>query len=658
MTPVPARAAVWITAIAALSLGVSTSSDAQAPTIDITSPLGRIASAGAVRIVAQLRAESDEGAIVPVSAVRFFVDDAPVGEDAEGPVYAVDWADENPFAPVTIRAEAVGVDGLVGVDTVTLPALDVTDETSVASVLLDVAVMDGEGKYIQKLTRENFSLFEDGIAQTLDLVDATIMPTTHTLLVDTSQSMSYRFDFVRRAARRLGSTMRERDQMVVLPFAAGLGAMTGPTTDLQTIASAVETMHSKGGTAIVDALIAASERLEHVEGRHIIVLITDAYDEHSEGTLDDAVDALRQRHTTLYTVGIGGAAGISIRGRAALKALAEKTGGKAFFPHRDEELPLVQDRVAADIASKYLLTYTPTNQERDGAWRRVQIVTGDPTHTIRTRDGYFAAAPIPIRPTLEFTARDANRRLLTIDASNLIVIEDGVEQTVTSFQEASEPVSIVMALDKSGSMRQEEEAVKAAAHSFIDSLRAEDKLGVVGFSDGAEMLADVAPYRTWSRHAVNQYRTNGGTALYDGLGLALERLEAVKGRRAIVVMTDGRDENNPGTAPGSKLTFDDIVQRLAQTNVTVYAIGLGAKVDRMTLERLAEVTTGEAYFPADVSMLAAEYRRVTEDLRRRYLVGYTSTNSKHDGNWRMVELKSRTEGIVFTSKGGYEAPAK
>ena len=184
----------------------------------------------------------------------------------------------------------------------------------------------------------------------------------------------------------------------------------------------------------------------------------------------------------------------------------------------------------------------------------VEVATSDPTYTIRTRDGYFAAAPIPIRPTLEFTARDANRRLLTIDAPMCIVVEDGVEQTVTSFQEASEPVSIVMALDKSGSMRQEEEAVKAAAGSFIDSLRAEDKLGVVGFSDGAEVLADIAPYRTWSRHAVNQYRTNGGTSLYDGIRLSLERLEGVEGRKAIVVMTDGRDENNPGTAPGSKAT--------------------------------------------------------------------------------------------------------
>ena len=658
MTGVSARGVICLAAIAALPLVGASPAKAQAPMVDITSPLGRIASAGAVRIVAQLRAEGDEAFMVPVSTVRFFVDDAPVGEDPEGPVYAVEWADSNPFSPVTIRAEAVGVDGLIGVDSVTLPPLDVTDETSVASVLLDVAVMDKEGKYVQKLTKDTFSLYEDGVLQKLDMVDATIMPTTHTLLVDTSQSMSYRFDFVRRAARRLGSAMRANDQMVVLPFSKMLGPITGPTTDLQTVAGAVETLDSKGGTAIVDNVIAASERLQFVEGRHIIVLITDGYDEHSEQNVEDAVEALRQRHTTLYTVGIGGAAGISIRGRAALKEIAEKTGGRAYFPHRDEDLPLVHDRVASDIASKYLLTYTPSNQDRDGQWRRVEVATSDPTYTIRTRDGYFAAAPIPIRPTLEFTARDANRRLLTVDASNVIVLEDGVEQTVTSFQEASEPVSIVMALDKSGSMRQEEEAVRAAASSFIDSLRAEDKLGVVGFSDGAEMLADIAPYRTWSRHAVNQYKTNGGTALYDGMRLSLERLEGVKGRRAIVVMTDGRDEDNPGKGPGSKATFDEIIQLLRQTNVTVYAIGLGAKVDRMTLELLAQVTNGEAYFPADVSMLAAEYRRVTEDLRRRYLIGYTSSNSKHDGKWRTVELKSKTEGVVFTSKGGYEAPSK
>ena len=123
-------------------------------------------------------------------------------------------------------------------------------------------------------------------------------------------------------------------------------------------------------------------------------------------------------------------------------------------------------------------------------------------------------------------------------------------------------------------------------------------------------------------------------------------------------MTDGKDEDEPGKGPGSKLTFNEIFERLSKTDVAIYAIGLGKGIDRPFLEKLAEMTNGEAYFPSDVTQLAAEYRRVVEDLRRRYIVGYTSTNSKRDGKWRTVELKSRIDGLVIASRGGYDAPAK
>lgn len=656
MTRVSVLAAICFVGLVSSGPSFGNRARAQEPAIEITSPLGRIAATGPVRIVAQVRAEH----ALEVAAVRFFVDDALVGEDPEGPIYAVQWVDKNPFAPAIIRAEAVGLGeiGVLGNDSVTLPALDITDESEVASVLLDVSVLDEEGRYVQGLTRDHFALYEDGKTQTIDLLDATTVPTTHTLLVDTSQSMSYRFDFVRRAARRLGSQMKPGDQLVVLPFASALGAMTGPTRDLDAVASAIETLQSGGGTAIADAILAASEAVEQVDGRHIFVLFTDGYDEHSSARLDDAMEAVRRLHGTLYTVGISGAAGISIKGRDALKSLAAGTGGKAFFPTRDEELPVVHSRVSADVASRYLLTYTPTNQDRDGRWRQVQVVTGNPAMTVRTREGYFAAAPPPIKPTLEFVARDANRRPIELNPNDLLVFEDGIEQKITSFQEAVAPVSMVMALDKSGSMRQEEEAVKAAASAFIDALRPEDALGVLGFSDGAEWLADIAPYRTWSRHAISQYKTSGGTALYDGIGLALERLATVKGRRAIVLLSDGRDENNPGNGPGSKLTAPEILEQLSKTDVAIYVIGLGKGVDRDFLEKLAAMTNGEAYFPTDVSLLAGDFRRVIEDLRRRYIVSYTSTNSKRDGKWRAVELKSRTEGLVIASRGGYDAPSK
>jgi hypothetical protein len=135
-------------------------------------------------------------------------------------------------------------------------------------------------------------------------------------------------------------------------------------------------------------------------------------------------------------------------------------------------------------------------------------------------------------------------------------------------------------------------------------------------------------------------------------------LQQAKGRRAIVVVTDGRDENNPGTAPGSIRTQQEVLELLPQTETIVYTIGLGSKVDRPFLEKIARLSSGESYFPDDVEGLRADYRRVVENLRRRYVVSYTSTNSVRDGAWRKVEIRSRLDEVEVTSLGGYFAPER
>jgi VWFA-related protein len=655
------RRAGWPAAVALLAAvawlsppAPAAAQDAAEKVIRITSPHGRLPATGPIRIVAQ----ADDEPHTPIVMVRFYVDEAFVGDDVEGPVYAVEWRDDNPFKAVTIRAEAFDEEGRTVTDTVTLPALEITDETSVVSVILDVAVLDSAGRHVAGLGLDAFALSEDDVPQDLAVVDAARVANTYTLLVDASQSMSYRFDFVRRAVRRIGGALRADDQLIIVPFTTTLGPVTGPTRDVRAAASAVERMRSAGGTAIADALAGVAERLGTVEGRHIIVLFTDGYDEHSQAKIEDAARAVQKMHGTLYTVGIPGAAGISIRGRDLLKQLAERCGGRAFFPIRDEELPIVQDRIGTDVAQRYLLTYTPSNQAKDGAWRAIQVTTPGRDYAVRTREGYFAAAPPPIRPTVEFTVRTRDRQPIRVGPEDVIVREDGVDQAITSFQEATAPVSIVMALDQSGSMRRDAEAVKAAAGAFIDAARPEDALGVLTFSDGVELVADVAKYRSVSKHAVSQYRTTGGTALFDGIVASLDRLATETGRKALVLLTDGRDENGPGTAPGSKATRDEVLARLRDVDVTVFAIGLGPSVDRETLQRVADASGGDAYFPADVSELPAQYARVIEELRRRYVIGYTSTNARRDGAWRSVELLPKRENLEFVSRGGYQAPAK
>lgn len=623
-------------------------------TVRITSPLGRTGLPGPIRIVAQVSQTRE----APLGPVQFFVDGTLIGEDVEGPAYAIEWIDENPFVEHRIGVGVVDGRGHTATDLVTLAPLEIVDEARVASVLVEATVQDAGGQFVAGLPPADFTLFEDHIEQTLGLVQQETAPITMTLLVDSSQSMQHRFDVVRRAAARFASHLGTGDRLIVAPFSRGLGAVTGPTADAETVAGAIDAMRPHGGTAIVDSLKAAAERLDRVEGRHAIVLITDGYDEHSRGSVEKALAAVRKTRATLYTVGIGGAAGISIRGKEVLEQLAEEGGGRAFFPFRDEELPLTCARVIGDVRNRYLLSYTPRNQELDGKWRAIELVVADPALRVRARRGYFAPTPPPVRATLEFTVTERRGGYADIALDDLVVIEDDVPQRLDTFQEAVAPISILLLFDASGSMKSATDVVKRAGRAFIDALRPEDSVGVMQFGSSTEILTDMSMERAPAVHAIDRYAARGGTALYDALAEALTRLASVEGRRVVVLLTDGKDENAAGDGPGSRRSLDEVVPLLERAGATVYAVGLGSSVDTALLERLAQASGGEALFAEETAQLDTHYRRILEALRRRYVVGYTSTNATRNGAWRTVEIRTRRPQLLVRGAGGYFAPER
>ena len=104
--------------------------------------------------------------------------------------------------------------------------------------------------------------------------------------------------------------------------------------------------------------------------------------------------------------------------------------------------------------------------------------------------------------------------------------------------------------------------------------------------------------------------------------------------------------------------YVDGVVELHGTEAVVYPIGLGPNIDPEVMGALAVASGGAAYFPQDVSTLAADYRRIVENLRRRYVISFTSTNSTRDGQWRDVEIRTRTPGTIVNGRGGYFAPDK
>jgi VWFA-related protein len=623
--------------------------------VRITSPLGRTGAPGAIRIVAQIRTE--DGTLP--GPVRFAVDGRLLGTDTDGPPYVAEWVDENPFERCEITVEVTDSLGREVRDRLVLEPFEVVEESQVTSVLLEASVQDKQGRVIKGISPTQFTILEDGVPQQPDLARQEAVGVTFALLIDSSRSMARRLGFVQRTAATLAEYMSPMDRMIVAPFSNRVGVVTGPTDDRRTLEEAIGSVQSSGGTAILDSLAQLSDGLAKVEGRRAIVLITDGYDEDSTLSVDDALAAAKTAGATVYVIGIGGVAGVSFKGEKILRRLAAETGGRAFFPASDDQLELVRVTLADDVRHRYVFAYTPSNQKADGSWRAITVRCDVPEYAVRTRPGYFAPKPHPIKPRIEFTARDPLGRYLDVAADDLEVVENGVPQRVEVFQEATQPVSLVLTLDASGSMKKREADVIESARAFVSALRPEDALAVVLFSDTVSFAHDLTTKRDLSHDAIQKYEVRGGTALFDAVSNSLLRLKDAPGRRVLVVMTDGRDENNAGTGPGSTRTLNDALKDLKDSGATVFTIGLGTKIDTSSLQQLATVSGGRALFPQDVSQLGAEFQRVVEDLRRRYVVGFTSSHPERDGAWREVRIRLRSAPeVTIASSGGYYAPEK
>ena len=171
------------------------------------------------------------------------------------------------------------------------------------------------------------------------------------------------------------------------------------------------------------------------------------------------------------------------------------------------------------------------------------------------------------------------------------------------------------------------------------------------------MAHEFTTNRQPSLDAIGGYRPVGGTALYDALGGAFAALKRVEGRRAVVVMTDGRDENNAGTAPGSRQTLAQMLDSPARVDATVLPIGLGTNLDREGLERLAEISGGRRQLPRRVSGLRDQFadgREPAPPLRARLHVDQRIAGRLVAN----VEIRSRSTKHVIRSRSGYFAPER
>jgi Ca-activated chloride channel family protein len=295
----------------------------------------------------------------------------------------------------------------------------------------------------------------------------------------------------------------------------------------------------------------------------------------------------------------------------------------------------------------------------------------------RAAEAVLLARRIPIGQVEEVrlvnvyaAVRDARGRpALDLGRDDFTVLEDGVPQTLTHFSAARTPITIALLIDASNSMRLGDRIAYArkGAEDFVDAVEPGDRLLVFWFDD--TLHGDTAPVtdRGAAKERIRDIAPGGGTALYDALHTTATRLRAIDGRRAIVLLSDGRDQALTENEPGSLHLFEEALETAHRSEASIYAIGLGRHLDRETdlsgsrsvrnlLETFARQTGGRAWFPDRAGDLGEVYRRIADDLRQQYTLGYVSTNNARDGRWRRIAVQVARPGLAVEARAGYYAP--
>ena len=190
------------------------------------------------------------------------------------------------------------------------------------------------------------------------------------------------------------------------------------------------------------------------------------------------------------------------------------------------------------------------------------------------------------------------------------------------------------------------QARDAALGFFRDTIKPKDRAAVITFNDHPNIGVKFSNDLDTLAGGLAGLKAERGTSLWDTIIFTLFYFNGVKGQRAILLLTDGRDEN-------SRFTFDDALDDARRSGVTIYTIGLGDDIDKRKLTKLSEETGGRAFFIKSAAELAAIYAKIQEDLRSQYLVAYQSTNTSPETSFRTVDVKVDRSGVEVKTLHGY-----
>jgi Ca-activated chloride channel family protein len=316
-------------------------------------------------------------------------------------------------------AETVGDDEVLRVE---------TDLTNVLFTAFDKKTK----RFVTTLRQQDIRILEDGVPQEIfTFQQQTDIPLSLAILVDTSGSQERTLPDEKEAARAfVDSVIRpEKDEAAVISFTGEATLEQGLTGNITRVRRALDKIEFDppsgwlgggivvggtppisgtnnalaGSTAIWDALwVTADEVLaEASQGtRRAIILVTDGVDTSSRMKMQEAVDSAIKADAIIYSIGIGDSYMFQGVNEGALRKVSERTGGRAYFPKDESELRDAFAQIQRDLREQYLLAYSPTNKQRDGSFRKIQIDVVNPeigrqNLRLNYRQGYFAKSASP-----------------------------------------------------------------------------------------------------------------------------------------------------------------------------------------------------------------------------------------------------------------------
>ena len=374
--------------IVAGGAAINVANAGQAPALRITSPGRDTLVSGATRLEVAI---SPPEVARTVQTVTFTVDGR-LACTVERPPFACSWNPGETVRGHHIRVVARLAGGGQLRDNVHTKDPGFTERTRTEAVLVPVIVTRG-GEFVRGLKQQDFEIVEDGVKQSIASVASEDAPLDLVLAIDVSGSMEHALQDVKRAVKQLLAKLRPGDAATLVGFNDTMFLAAEREKDQQARERAVELLSAWGGTALYDATIKALDMVSQEWGRKGIVIFSDGDDRNSLTSRETAAARVAASDAMLYSIGFGGAATVPNL-RAKLESYATATGGRAFFPHRTQELDGVFDQVVSELANQYVLSYSSTNLKQDNAWRKISVrVRRAGKFDIRARDGYRAARP-------------------------------------------------------------------------------------------------------------------------------------------------------------------------------------------------------------------------------------------------------------------------